>query len=737
MSTTAPHISDGPLREAEDLFHDLIEALPDAVSLVDREGRIAYASRTGLKLYGVPSVALAIGQVALDFVAPEERERAAQHLTEVWAGRPARSAQYTLLRADGSRFIGEINLARCNEAAGRPSLVIAVTRDVTERTQREAALMESERHFRTVLLNAQAIIFIIDREGVFRLSEGQALAALGFRPGQVVGQSAFELYRDFPSVVESIRRALAGELVRVINDLNGAIFDTVYTPYRDLDGRVTGVVGISIDITERRRAEIALQQKSEEIDRYFTSALDLLCIADTGGFFRRLNPQWEATLGYTAADLQGRSFLDLIHPDDLESTLKAVSQLAAQKDVFNFINRYRHKDGSYRWIEWRSFASGELIYATARDITDRRRTEEALRESEQRFHALFDHMTEGVALHEMVYDASGQAVDYRILEVNPAYEKHTGISARQVRGQLASVGYGTSQPPYLAEWAAVVASGQPHHQETYFPPLKRHFRISAISPKPGFFATVFEDITERKLREEELRRKNEELERFTYTVSHDLKSPLITIKGFAGSLLHDVAAGRHERLAPDLQRIADATDRMAGLLSDLLELSRIGRSAHPPGEVHFAQLARDTLELLAGPIHKRQVTVTVQPDFPVVYGDRRRLQTVVQNLVENAVKFMGDQPQPRIEIGWRAAGSETVFFVRDNGMGIDPRYHQTVFGLFNKLEAKTEGTGIGLAIVQRIIEVHGGRIWLESEGAGRGSTVCFTLPLPAKKEPTP
>ncbi len=140
--------------------------------------------------------------------------------------------------------------------------------------------------------------------------------------------------------------------------------------------------------------------------------------------------------------------------------------------------------------------------------------------------------------------------------------------------------------------------------------------------------------------------------------------------------------------------------------------------------------------MVAGQIAERGAEVEIEPDLPVVYGDRSRLLEVFQNLVDNAVKFMGDQPAPRIEIGSRTApgvgaGGEAVLYVRDNGRGIDPRYHAKIFGLFERLDIGTEGTGIGLALVQRIVELHGGRIWVESEGTGRGSTFYFTLPSAA------
>ena len=226
----------------------------------------------------------------------------------------------------------------------------------------------------------------------------------------------------------------------------------------------------------------------------------------------------------------------------------------------------------------------------------------------------------------------------------------------------------------------------------------------------------------------ELEAKNAELERFTYTVSHDLKSPLITIQGFVGQLEQDAASGKVDRMKGDMARIRHAAEEMHHFLDDLLELSRVGRVAKPSEEVSLGELAREAVELVGGSIAQRGAQVEISPELPIVFADRRRLAEVLQNLIENAVKFMGDQPEPRVEIGVRHQHDETVCYVRDNGVGINPRYHRRVFELFDKLDHRSEGTGVGLALVKRIIEVHGGRIWVESEGRGRGSAFCFVLP---------
>jgi signal transduction histidine kinase len=230
----------------------------------------------------------------------------------------------------------------------------------------------------------------------------------------------------------------------------------------------------------------------------------------------------------------------------------------------------------------------------------------------------------------------------------------------------------------------------------------------------------------------ELEAKNAELERFTYTVSHDLKSPLVTIMGFLGYLEKDALAGNIEKVKSGISRISSAATKMEHLLNDLLELSRIGRIMNPPEDVPFGEIVKEAIERVRGRIEANGIQISIQEDLPIVHGDRIRLIEIVQNLLDNAAKFSSGNADARIGIGTKGTDENQhhILFVCDNGIGIDPEYHERIFGLFNKLNPQMEGTGIGLALVKRIIEVHGGRIWVES-APGKGATFYFTLPARA------
>ncbi|HOT91859.1 MAG TPA: ATP-binding protein [Anaerolineae bacterium] len=385
----------------------------------------------------------------------------------------------------------------------------------------------------------------------------------------------------------------------------------------------------------------------------------------------------------------------------------------------------------------------QSLLEAQRQMMERQQVERALRESQTMLQLIFDNALDGIS----VYEEDLVNNTRRLIDCNARYAELAG----RTKEELLAMGDTTpvqrdaekfkdraeflerlNQGVYIGHFSWLRPDGRENVIEYAAVPLHLGDRRLVIGVDRDITAELHAQA-EREAMIAALEAKNAELERFTYTVSHDLKSPLITVKGFVGFLEKDIAAGNLERVREDMAFINDAVAKMERLLSELLELSRIGRLMNPPEETPFAEIAREAVALVQGRIAERGVQVEIAPNLPNVYGDRARLVEVVQNLVDNACKFMGTQPQPRIEIGARQEQDKVIFFVRDNGIGVEPSYHERIFELFDKLDPTTEGTGIGLALVKRIVETHGGTVWVESAGAGQGSTFCFTLPDARRK----
>lgn len=254
-----------------------------------------------------------------------------------------------------------------------------------------------------------------------------------------------------------------------------------------------------------------------------------------------------------------------------------------------------------------------------------------------------------------------------------------------------------------------------------------------------FLLAILRDVTDRRHaaaeREAllaELTAKNSELEHFTSAVSHDLRAPLTTIRGFA-ALLRKLASD-NESLDHCVTKIDRAAGRMGQMIDDLLELRRIGSHQQALAEIPLEEVARDAADLLAGRIAQAGTDFEIDSDLPTVLADSALVRTILQNLIENGVKFSAERPDPRVTVAARDSGGETVITVRDNGAGIAPEHHEKVFELFFTRDKHRGGSGVGLAAVKRAVELQGGRIWVESEGEGRGSTFCFTLPPVASRQ---
>ncbi len=369
------------------------------------------------------------------------------------------------------------------------------------------------------------------------------------------------------------------------------------------------------------------------------------------------------------------------------------------------------------------------------DVTERRRAEEALVESEADARSFFENMVDACAICEVVVDRRGEPADLRLVDVNPAFERALSLPARLIVGQTAFMILPTLHREWLDLFLEVSRNRTFVAVEEPFPALGRRYHVTGFPVRNGRVAVVFRDITgqpeaeaERARTTRELQRSKEELQRFARIVSHDLQEPLRTVISFS-QLLGRRYKGKLDEDADDyIAFMVEAGTRMQLLIADLLKLSRVETKARPFAPTDAGEVVADVLRSMEAPIREAGATVTVG-ELPTVAADADQIAQVFANLVDNAIKFRRPGVPPVIRISARREGTSWRFAVADNGIGIEAKHLDRIFVIFQRLHTRKEypGTGIGLALVWKIVERHGGTVRVEST-PGEGSTFFFTLP---------
>lgn len=505
----------------------------------------------------------------------------------------------------------------------------------------------------------------------------------------------------------------------------------------DFMERFAALASIAIDnarLYEQTQKELAERKAAEErFGKVFhASPVAIVMSSLEAGQIIEANEAYWKLSGFDPQITLNKTAVEMGICDTEEEWNRFSEQIRRERSVYDSACQFKTQSGEWKstlaFYELVKLENEDSLLSMFYDVTEQKNASESLQNSEVRMRAIL------AAIPDMIFEVSkdGVFLDFMASEdvmpmLPPA--QFIGRNVRELFSQVIvdqtffALGRALETDQLHAFEYELTLGGEIHFFEA---------RIAAVNSESAII--MVRDITQSKFiqtdRENlinELEGKNGELERFTYTVSHDLKSPLITIKGFLGFLEQSALNGNTVRLKADIKRISEATDKMQLLLNDLLELSRVGRLTEPYQNIDFGELAREVVELLYGRLHEKEIDLVIQDNLPAVYGDRRRLFEVLQNLIDNAAKFIEGQPSPRIEIGHKGfEGVMPIFYVKDNGIGIDPMHQERIFGLFNKLDAQSEGTGIGLALVKRIIEFHKGRIWVQS-GAGQGATFFFTL----------
>ncbi len=646
------------------------------------------------------------------------------------------AAIFILLKRENARRRGAEQKLRTNQER--------LEETVENRTR---ALKESEERWATTLASIGDAVIATDQTGSIIFMNRVAEELTGWHFPEAVQKPVQQVFHIISEglrkpvedpvarvLKEGVIVGLANHTILVKKDGSEAAIDDSGAPIRDAEGAIRGAVLVFRDISARRSAERALH----ESEARFRSALDsMLEGCQIIGFDWRyiyLNDTADHHNQRPKEELLGKRYMDMWPGIEDTRVFKAIEQCLVERTASNFENEFVFPDGSLGWFDLKIFPVPEGVFILSLDITRRKKAEAALRESEGLYRSLFENMLDGLANCRMVFEGD-RPQDFIYLKVNSAFESLTGL--KNVEGRKVSEvipGIRESDDGLFNIYGRVALTGRPERIEIYVEALKMWFFVSVYSHRKEYFSAIFEVITERKKAEQSLKEanallesRNAELDSFNYSVSHDLRSPLRAIDAFDKLLQAEYGSKLDGSGKEYLDQISKSISRMAQIIDDLLKLSRITRVQFNRAEIDLGGIAMAVAADLRQSAPEREVEFRI--DDIVVQGDAGLMRIVIENLFSNSWKFTAKQPRAVIEFSSLRERGKTLFFVRDNGVGFNMQYSKKLFMPFQRLHANTDfsGTGIGLAIVRRIIERHGGTVCAEGE-VGKGATVYFEIP---------
>jgi PAS domain S-box-containing protein len=778
------------LKESELRFRQMAESIDVVFWTTETapEEHVTYVSPAVERVWGItPEAFYEEPRRWLELVHTEDRLRVTASF-EQWLASPSANPydiEYRVVRPDGqTRWVYDRGLAVRHEQGFR---LIGVVADITERKQAEHALRESNERFQHIAESLNHVFWVLELEPAPRVSYVSAAFE------RIWGRKSEELYAD-PYVwlvpIDPRDRSRVDEAHRSwLSDIDrGAVYDVEYRivrgdgtvrwihdtakAQRNAEGGVFRVTGIAEDITARKKAELGYREERDRLAKMAASTPVVLNSYrwrpdGTTSFpygAERLAPLYDMTVEELETDAS--RIPDRIHPDDLAATQKALEKSRSEMTPWHGEYRLLHSRRGVVWLEGHSVptleSDGSVVWHGAiADVTARKQAEQELRQSRAQLAAVIDNLSEGLVTCSL----DGELMNFNRV----ALSMYGFESLEEARLPL---------PEFLSKFQVRTVTGEPVSVENF--PLPRILREGAISKlelkvkrvdkgwdkvflyggslvrddrgHPFLAMVLVSDVTERRRTEEEIRRlnleledrvarrtreleaANRELEAFCYSISHDLRAPLRSMDGFSQALIEDYAAELPDEAQRFLRTIRGSARRMSQLIDDLLNFSRLGRRPLKRAPIDTQRLVRECLAELgqALPSETRAAEISVGA-MPSCNGDPSLVRQVFLNLLSNALKYSRQARPARIEIGSREDPSgRVVYFVRDNGTGFDMAYAHRLFVVFQRLhrEEDFEGTGVGLAIVKRIVTRHGGQVWAES-APGHGATFSFTLGEPS------
>jgi PAS domain S-box-containing protein len=756
------------VQASETKFRAVFESSLDAIG-VAADGRLTMANPAFVELFGFKGPEEITGKGVLEFIAPANRPQVQLYVERRARGEAAPFRYQTLgLRVDGGQFDMEVS-ASTFRLHGR-LYTLAIVRDVTERRRAQETIAGERNLLRTLIDALPDYIYTKDRQSRFLISNLANVQLLNAATeDDVRGRSVLELcppniaqkfVDDDRWIIETGRPLFDQEEPFILPGGERRTFRTTKLPLRDGAGEVIGLVGISRDVTERKRANEALRRSeaslrlAQRIGRIGSWEADL----------EKDTLAWsEETYRIFGCDAQTmtpteRSFFELVHPDDRSIVRRAADHALQHGKYYSVDYRVACPDGSERYVVQQAriirneAGQPARIVGTVQDITERKLAERALRESELRFRTLFEQSPEAI----LVLDPHDTERILPVVDCNEVACRQYGYTRGELVGlELSDVERAERNRESLAtlmerlerdHLVQIETSHRRRDGSEYC--VEARLSLLAVNNRELLLA-VIRDISGRKRVEEEVRLLNEklearveertrqleeanrELEAFSYSISHDLRAPVRAISGFVQIIREDHGAhlqGEANRL---FEVIAGNARRMGELIDDLLAFSRLSGRDIRRRTVDMNRLVASVIGEFTRERGTDRTLFQVR-DLPPASGDESLLRQVLVNLIGNAAKFSRTAVQPTVEIQARLEAGGVVYSVHDNGVGFDMRHASRLFGVFQRLHKadQFEGTGVGLAIVQRIVHRHCGQVWAEGN-PGAGAVFYFRLPRDA------
>jgi PAS domain S-box-containing protein len=632
---------------------------------------------------------------------------------------------------------------------------VGIIEDITERKDMEDRLRENEARYKRIAENMSGLVSEMDAEGLLRYNSPSIRTILGYDPEELNNRNAFDFVhpedhdRVLAEYMEGVQTETEKEVEQRYRCKDGSYIWLRSTgrPIYGPDGNNIGMIVNSIDITERKKAEELLRIEEERFRTLAEQSSDIITLIDPAGKIIYENAAVEHILGYNFQNRKNQSVFEHVHPDDLNYFIDLFNLLIKGQEipVKKAEMRIRHADGTWRILEVvanfvKKGENIEMIIANLRDITERKLSENALQKSEIKYRTLFESATDGIAVMEkdifiecnqQILETFGYSRENFIgqtpYNLSPEYQPDGSNSKEKA---LSMINAALAGNPQQFEWMHTRYDGTPIHMEV---------SLNAIKEMGDFYIQVIcRDISERKRSERELlnyrdhleslvKERTKELEAFSYSVSHDLRAPLRSIEGFSQAIWEDFQDKLGDHGKDYLTRIRNASNLMTELIDDMLKLSRITRTDIDMIDVDLSDIAHSVMNNLKKSHPERTVNVKIT-DHLTDYADLRLMRIVFENLLGNAWKFTAKTSNAEIEFSQMINKGQKVYYVRDNGAGFDENYAEKLFAPFQRLHNVEEypGTGVGLAIVRRIINRHGGKVWAQGQ-TDQGATFYFTL----------